>query len=88
MNVVQITGMAGTGLLLKQLTPLPIGACVLIGIPLFLVVFLGAEVCEKPLSPIQGEVIVVASYPRASSAEADSALGFNLSGLQPDRKEP
>ena len=42
MNVVQIAGMAVTIVLLKRFTPLPFWACILIGIPLFLVVFLGS----------------------------------------------
>ena len=42
MNVVQIVGMAGTMVLLKQFTSLPFWACFLIGIPLFFVVFLGS----------------------------------------------
>lgn len=42
MTVVQIIGMTVTVVALKHFTTLPFVACCLIGIPLFLVIFLGS----------------------------------------------
>jgi hypothetical protein len=42
MNIVQGAGVLGTSILLKRFTPLPFWACILIGFPLFIVVFLGS----------------------------------------------
>jgi len=42
MTVIQIVGIAMTVFVLKHFTPLPFWACCLIGLPLFLVIFLGA----------------------------------------------
>jgi hypothetical protein len=42
MTAIQIIGMAATVIALKHFTPLPFWACFLIGLPLFLVIFLGS----------------------------------------------
>jgi len=41
MYIVQVAGLAGTIVLLKRFTPLPLWACCILGIPLFIAVFWG-----------------------------------------------
>jgi hypothetical protein len=42
MTLIQIVGIAVTVVVLKRFTPLPFWACCLVGLPLFLVIFLSS----------------------------------------------